>query len=221
MKSWGWIAALGVIVLIVAVSAGVRSNRDPDRSYEHAKAETREAMDATKDYVKKTLGTAEERARESGAKLGEAADALKERVQAQAQSVQRDSQAKFDRLSDQAAQEQQKQVYQQQVEAKLDLFNKQIDALQDQVNRAPAAPTADASATNPSYAAAPTDEAKDALKNMIQVLQNKREDAQRRLGELKAADGPSWQDAKAGLERSLNDLESAFNQTRAQVESRT
>lgn len=86
---------------------------------------------------------------------------------------------------------QQKQEYQQKMEAELNDFNRQVDIKVEELK---------------AKAEKSEAEAKEELDKQIKELREKQKDAQKKLDELKSASGKAWDDLKSEMDAKMNDL---------------
>ncbi len=220
MKTWGWIGviALGAVLVFAATSA-VQQHPNPDRAYNKAKEETKEAFDATKNYVRAEA----EQAKEDRSKQ---IDQMQNRLAQEQRNLQAGVpsaakvQTQMAQVATDVAQDQEKTLYQEQVEQRLDQYGNVIKDLKARADDAAVNTGAKASATGAASDDA-TQVAKAELAQMLNDLERRRDEAQRRLGELKDSHGDGWKDAKASLDETLSELDRALERTRTRIDNRT
>jgi len=84
-----------------------------------------------------------------------------------------------------------KEEYQKKLDAQLEKYQQKIDALQAQGR-------------------VMTQDAKDTLNEKLETLMDKKEALQQKADELESKSGQAWQDLKAGIDESLEDLNTAL-----------
>jgi len=89
-----------------------------------------------------------------------------------------------------------KEAYQQQLQAKLDEWQAEIDKLRAKAQGAAA-------------------DSQVEYNKQIEALQSKQDDAKQKLSELQQASEGGWEELKAGIEKSWNDLGEAVNAARS------
>jgi len=98
---------------------------------------------------------------------------------------------------------QQKEEYQEQIEARLQVLDREIQELQ---------------ARTQSKAAELKEESKAEYNQTIEELRNKKQAAAEQLDKLKSASGKAWEDIKAGMDSAMDNLSQAFDRARAHFE---
>lgn len=89
--------------------------------------------------------------------------------------------------------QQQKEQLQDQIEAKIKGYDKNVDELKEKARGVKG-------------------EAKAELNRQLDELRKKKEETSRKLKEMKSATGKAWEDLKTGIETALEDLEKTFQQ---------
>jgi len=84
-----------------------------------------------------------------------------------------------------------KEEYQKKLDAQLEKYQQKIDALQAQGR-------------------VMTQDAKDTLNEKLETLRDKKEALQQRADELESKSGKAWEDLKAGIDESMEDLNTAL-----------
>lgn len=92
-----------------------------------------------------------------------------------------------------------KQVYQKEIEAKLDLLDAQIAEMRAKTDLASA-------------------ELKVRYQEQLRVLTERRETASQKLDELKHSSEAAWENMKVGVENAFGELKTAFDQAMAQFQ---
>ena len=86
-----------------------------------------------------------------------------------------------------------KDEYREKLNAQLDKYEERLDALQAQ-------------------GAVMTQEAKNELEEKLEMLRREKETLQQKADELESKSGKAWEDAKAGVDKAMEDLNAAFEQ---------
>jgi len=85
-----------------------------------------------------------------------------------------------------------REIYKEKAQAKLDELNARIDLLKAQMKGQSA-------------------DAKLALSGQVEVLENKREDLQSRMRQLRTAAEDAWDEVPAGLDRAMDEVQHALD----------
>ena len=99
--------------------------------------------------------------------------------------------------------QQQKREYLQQIEAKMDDLDREIQKLQDKAQ---------------SKATELKEESRAELNQSMETLRNKKQAAAQQLAELKSASSNAWHDIKVGEDSAIDELNQAFKQARSHFE---